>query len=545
MTTRRETLTGLIGVGAGFALNDTQARAGQKNSITTAPLPAIKSWQRGTEGQRKADNGDGTYLNPIMAGAYSDPTVLKDGTDYYMTFSSFEADPGLTIWHSTDLVNWQPIGSALPQPAGSVFATDIIKYQDQFYIYIPMVPTPSSAIRETGIYVIHSDRMDGGWSHPVDTGIRGFIDPGHAVGEDGERYLFLSGGHRVRLSRDGLSSAGAVEKVYDGWKYPDDWITEAYALEGPKITRRGEFFYLISAVGGTGGPPTGHMVIAARSRSIHGPWIECPRNPIVRTTDASQAWWSRGHASLVEGPSGDWWMVYHGYENGYRTLGRQTLLEPVEWTSDGWPISRGGDLGGALPKPKGGRSGPHGMPRSDTFATSSIGMRWTFHGPKANEASRASIRGNSLILAATGTGPDDSAPLTNIAGDRAYQVSVKVELEDDATGGLLLFLSPRLFLGIAIDGKQLITYAGGRRHYWREPAPASRNLYLRIENREHIVTFYYSLDGRKWIRHGLRMECSGYNANTLLPGEGESLRPALFSCGTGSTRFRDYQYKAL
>ena len=92
---------------------------------------------------------------------------------------------------------------------------------------------------------------------------------------------------------------------------------------------------MITAVGGTAGPPTGHMVIAARSRSIHGPWEHCPHNPIVRTPSADEPWWSRGHASLVEGPAGDWWMVYHAYENGYRTLGRQTLLEPMEWTADG------------------------------------------------------------------------------------------------------------------------------------------------------------------------------------------------------------------
>src|SRR3546814_7355105 len=86
---------------------------------------------------------------------------------------------------------------------------------------------------------------------------------------------------------------------------------------------------MITAVGGTAGPPTGHMVIAARSKSIHGPWENCPANPLVRTRSAVEKWWSRGHATLVEGPAGDWWSVYHGYENGYWTLGRQALLDPV------------------------------------------------------------------------------------------------------------------------------------------------------------------------------------------------------------------------
>lgn len=515
-------------------------------SCATSGQPRAElDWARGIEGQRVADLGNGAFLNPIMAGAYSDPTILRDGRDYYMTFSTFEADPGLLIWHSRDLVNWRPLVTALPRPLGSVFAVDLIKHDGRYFIYIPFVPTAWSQLQESSIYVIHSDRMDGGWSEPIDLGVRGRIDPGHAVGEDGDRYLFLSGGARVRLSRDGLSAQGPVEQVYEGWRYPDDWITEAYALEGPKIFRRGDYFYLVSAVGGTGGPPTGHMVIAARSRSINGPWENCPHNPIVRTQSASEAWWSRGHASLVEGPAGDWWMVYHGYENGFRTLGRQTLLEPVEWTNDGWFHARGGDLSRAITKPRGGEAGAHGLARSDSFRTPSLGTRWTFQAPGQNEARRVRFESGALRLQASGAGPHDSAALTNVAGDRAYEVSVDVEIEEGATAGLLLFLSHRLFVGLGIDGSRLITYGGGRVHYWREPAPASPRMHMRIVNDNHIVTFHYSVDGQTWTRHGLRMETSGYNANTILPGEGESLRPALFASREGAARFRDYRYRAL
>lgn len=105
------------------------------------------------------------------------------------------------------------------------------------------------------------------------------------MGEDGSRWLFLSGGYRIRLSADGLSTVGKVEHVYDPWHYPEDWDVEGFSPEGPKIVRHGAYYYLITAVGGTAGPPTGHMVIAARSRSIDGPWENCPHNPIVRTTE--------------------------------------------------------------------------------------------------------------------------------------------------------------------------------------------------------------------------------------------------------------------
>jgi xylan 1,4-beta-xylosidase len=76
-------------------------------------------WRAGIEGQRRADLGDGTYLNPIVAGDHPDPTILKDGNDYYMTFTPFQACPGLVIWHSTDLLDWTPLTAALNKPLGT------------------------------------------------------------------------------------------------------------------------------------------------------------------------------------------------------------------------------------------------------------------------------------------------------------------------------------------------------------------------------------------------------------------------------------------
>jgi xylan 1,4-beta-xylosidase len=303
-------------------------KTGVRHTQTMGGSEKTLRWGSGLEGQRIADLGDGRFFNPIVPGDHPDPTILRDGTDYYMTFSSFLAYPGIVIWHSRDLVNWRPICAALKKNIGSVWALDLVKYEGRYYIYIPALSEKYSSI-----YVIHADSIVGPWSDPIDLKLHGCIDPCHVVGEDGKRYLFVNGIKRIGLSADGLSTIGTLEMVYEPWRYPDDWVVEMFAPEGPKIFRRGDWFYLVSAVGGTAGPATSHMVIAARSRSIHGPWEHCPHNPIVHTENASEPWWSRGHASLVEGSDGSWWMVYHGYENGFRTLGRQTLLEPVQWTS--------------------------------------------------------------------------------------------------------------------------------------------------------------------------------------------------------------------
>ena len=513
-----------------------------------AALPAIAAVPpkpgNGVEGQRAPDLGDGRYLNPILAGDRPDPSILKDGDDYWMTHSSFDASPGLLIWHSRDLVNWTPVGPALARPLGTVFAVDLVKHDGRYFIYIPFMKAPWSGPLPSfaNIYVIHAPSMHGPWSEPVDLNIGGLIDPGHAVGTDGQRHLFLSGVNRVRLAPDGLSTVGAVEKVYDGWRYPDEWVTEAYALEGPKLFRRGDWHYLISAVGGTGGPATGHMVIAARARTLDGPWENCPHNPIVRTRSEAERWWSRGHATCVEGPGGHWFLVYHGYENGYRSLGRQTLLEPIEWSADGWFRATGGDLSQPLARP-GGVAGPHGLADSDDFSKPAFGTRWSFYGSGPDETARARVAGGALTLAGKGTGPHDCSPLTQVVGDHAYEVTVDCEIEGAAQGGLLLFYNDRLFLGMSIDGTRMTSYRGGKSSYWQEPAPAVRRLHLRIVNDRQIVTFYYSRDGKAWTRHGVRSEVSGYNANTM--DDLAQLRPALFAAGGGSVRFRNFRYRAL
>ncbi len=177
---------------------------------TVAVKAAGPAWGHGVEGQRKADRGDGTYLNPIVAGDHPDPTILKDGSDYYMTFSSFVSYPALIIWHSTDLVNWTPIGPALSKSLGAIWAVDLCKHDGRYFIYIPAAPDGG----EWSIFAIWADDIKGPWSDPVDLKIHGCIDPGHVVGEDGKRYLFMNGIRRIRLQADGLATDGDIESAY-------------------------------------------------------------------------------------------------------------------------------------------------------------------------------------------------------------------------------------------------------------------------------------------------------------------------------------------
>jgi len=535
MVDRRNLIRGFV---AGTAGGLMAARA--EAAPSSAPCVQSQQWARGIEGQRRADLGDGTYLNPIVSGDRPDPTILKDGDDYYMTFSSFYSVPGLIIWHSKDLVNWAPIGPALNSSLGNVWAVDLVKHGDRYFIYIPAAPDGGA----WSIFVIWADNIAGPWSEPINLGIEGCIDPGHVVGEDGKRYLFTNGIRKIQLTDDGLATQGALEHAYAPWTYPDEWITENFAPEGPKLLRRGAWFYLITAVGGTAGPPTGHMVIAARARSVHGPWEHCPHNPLVRTLSAHEPWWSRGHATLVEGPGGDWWMVYHGYENGYRTLGRQTLLEPIEWTADGWFRPMGGDLSRALAKPRARAPSPSGVALSDDFSTDRMGKQWSFHAPKPATLARATYRSGRLRVAAEGHTPADSSPLTCIVGDRAYAIEVSLDLHNGAEAGLLLFYNHKAFVGIGFDGASIKSFQYAQEQSWARVQLEARSVRLRIENIDHIVTLRYSRDnGATWARHPTRMEVSGLNHNVF--GDFVSLRPAIYCAGRGFAELQNFTYQAL
>lgn len=531
---------------AGTAAITTAAVAAPATRDRCAPPAATPTWGKGVEGQRKADLGNGYYRNPIIAGDHPDPTILKDGADYYLTYSAFYSCPGLVIWHSTDLVNWRPLQAALTKPLGAVWAVDLCRHNGRYFIYIPAAPDGNT----WSIYAIWADHIEGPWSDPVDLKISGCIDPGHIVGEDGKRYLFVNGIRKIRLTDDGLATDGALEKAYEPWRYPADWVVENFAPEGPKLLRRGKWFYLVTAVGGTAGPVTGHMVIAARAASIHGPWEHCPHNPLVRTLATAEPWWSRGHATPVEGPAGDWWLVYHGYENGYRTLGRQTLLEPMEWTADGWFRARGGDLSQPIRMPRLQSNGAasaqasHGQPLSDDFRQNRLGVQWAFHDPAPDELQRAVYTQQGLVLAARGTSPADSRPLTCGVGERAYQAEVTLTLEGEAEAGLLLFYNHKAFVGLGFTPDTIKTFQYAQEHSWARVRRATSSVRVRLTNVEHVVTFHYSHDGGlSWTLHGTRMEVSGIHHNVF--GDFLSLKLGVYCAGAGQVRLTDFRFLAL
>jgi xylan 1,4-beta-xylosidase len=275
-------------------------------------------------------------------------------------------------------------------------------------------------------------------------------------------------------------------------------------------------------------------VISARSRSIHGPWQNSPYNPIVRTASRDEPWWSRGHATIVEGIDGRDWMVYHGYENGYYTLGRQMLLDPIAWTADGWFVAKGGDLGQPLAKPA-GEALPHGMALSDGFSGDKLGPQWAFFKPGPDEYRRLSFKDGDLTVQGKGHSPRDSSPLTVIAGDRAYEFEVEMDIAPGAFGGALLFYNDRLYAGVGSNGEQLILHRYGEdRPASLRPSRRGGKLWLRVTDDRNILTVHTSQDGRHWHKYPVQMDVSGYHHNVA--GGFLALKPSdsAMPCGRAS-----------
>jgi xylan 1,4-beta-xylosidase len=486
-------------------------------TVEPAPTPRFGT---GVEGQRRADLGDGSFRNPIVGGDHPDPTLLKDGADYYMTFSSLRSCPGAVIWHSRDLVNWAPITAALTQPLGTVLAMNLVKHDGRYFIYIP-----ARQGRRLAIHVIHADNIHGPWSAPIDLGLNDCADPAHAVDADGSRHLFVSGARRIALTDDGLATMGGLVPAQ---------------VDAPRLLRCGEFFYSFRATGSSDGPPGSHSVAVARSRSLLGPWEACPFKLMKRTNGAADAWWTSGHVNPVEGPVGDWWLVCHGHENGSR-LGRQTLLQPVEWTRDGWFRVKGDRLDVPQRKPRGGTTSPAGATLSDDFSSNRLGLQWSFFDAAPGELQRARHDGTGLLLRGKGRGLADCSPLTCVVGDRSYEAELEFELRGAAQGGLALFHDARGYVGVGIGEGAMHTYSYGQEHRWMQQPVPGRHHRLRLTHRRHLVTFEHAIGDGPWVQSPWLKEVSALH-QTVQDGFA-SLRLALFAAGEGEVRLRRFSYR--
>lgn len=288
------------------------------------------------------------YKNPIRRGMFPDPSVVRVGNDYYMVNSSFTYFPCIPVSHSRDLVNWHVIGHAIENPEWSglselqsgcgYWAPDISYSDGRFYICATYRMNDGGATLRRQM-VVSSERPEGPYSRPAFIDEDG-IDPSIFHDDDGRHYMLLNRGARIfELSADCKRQASEARLLYygDGKRAP----------EGPQMLKKDGWYYLFLAEGGTG---TGHCETVARSRELTGVYEPCPHNPIIRQTDARATLQRCGHGKPISTPEGEWYMTYlcGRVYGGCTLVGRETALDPITWTADGWPVVNGGCAPSAL-----------------------------------------------------------------------------------------------------------------------------------------------------------------------------------------------------
>lgn len=295
----------------------------------------------------------GYFCNPVLPGFYPDPSICRVEDDYYLVTSTFAYFPGVPIFHSRDLLNWKQIGNILDRPSQlnldglrhsqGIYAPTLRWNKGVFYVITTLVGNPQNG--QTGNFIVTATDPSGPWSDPIWIAEADGIDPSLFFDDDGSVWYCgtheLPGGKYYGDCEIWIRSLDLTTMKFTGeaqgiWKGA---VRDCVWPEGPHIYKKDGWYYLLHAEGGT---DIHHAVSVARSKSITGPWLGNPGNPILthRNMGRKAAITNVGHGDFVQTPAGEWWMVVLASrpQGGYfRNLGRETFLVPVVW-EDEWPL---------------------------------------------------------------------------------------------------------------------------------------------------------------------------------------------------------------
>ena len=504
------------------------------------------------------DAGDGTYKNPILYADYSDPDVIRVGSDFYLIASSFDAVPGLPILHSRDLVHWEIIGHGFqrqppidvystPQHGDGAWAPSIRFHAGEFYIFYP---DPNY-----GIYMIKSRSIRGPWS---DTSLikaaQGWIDPCPLWDDDGKAYLV----NGLAASRAGVKSAVVLSRMApDGSKLLDEGaiIVDGHnldpTLEGPKIYKRHDYYYVSAPAGGV---PTGWQVVY-RSKSIYGPY---ERRVVL--AQGSTAINGPHQGAWVDTPEGEDWFIHFQDKGPY---GRVVLLEPMHWGSDDWPVigvnqsaAGTGEPVASFRKPKAPLGGADFTPAdSDEFNGPALGLQWQWQtNPQSDWAFPAPAVGAlRLVNVPTAAADVNLWNVPNVLSQKfpgpAFTVTTKLRFTPRSAGDETgLAILGRSYSALAIQNtglglriKQLTRLHADKGDPGTESAEVTvqgDTFYLRaIVDRQAMVSFAYSLDGTEFHSIGTPFQATA--------GAWVGAKVGIFAIGTathGEFGYADYDW---
>lgn len=309
--------------------------------------------------------------NPILPGFNPDPCICRKGDDYYLVVSSFEWFPGIPVYHSKDLKNWELYTHILTDetkidlkklPSSKGIWAPCLTYceeEDLFYIVYGIMNSMNARYFDVDNYLITSKDIKGEWSEPVYLHSSGF-DASIFHDDDGKKWIASLDWE----TREGYEKPGVICLVEYCTKkkeivgYPKRiWSggTDRGCIEAPHITKRGDYYYIMCAEGGTG---YGHSVTMGRAKNIWGPYEKDSMNPIVTSIpgdfyerhdpdhlkpkyyNTESKLQKSGHGSYIETTSGEVYLVHltsRPFVPELRcTLGRETAIQKMRWTKDNW-----------------------------------------------------------------------------------------------------------------------------------------------------------------------------------------------------------------
>ena len=306
-----------------------------------------------------ANNGSAQgYTNPVLPGFHADPSVCTNGEDFYLVNSTFQYFPGVPVFHSKDLIHWEQVGNCLSRKSqldlsglykqknaqlgwtnAGIYAPTIRYHEGRYYMVTTVFPSRRH-------FFVWTDDPTKEWSEPVFIDFTiGSCDP-TLFWDDGKCYFLWKAAAdetrpgikpgEINICEIDVCTGKRIGDVHHlgtglGGRYP----------EGPHIYKKDDYYYMMLAEGGT---EHGHHVNILRSPSLFGPYEPNPDNPILshfnmRMQNSNIQ--GLGHADLVQAPDSSWWMICLGYRtSGYllHVMGRETMLAPVRWEKNAWPV---------------------------------------------------------------------------------------------------------------------------------------------------------------------------------------------------------------
>ncbi|WP_018750199.1 glycoside hydrolase family 43 protein [Paenibacillus sanguinis] len=477
-----------------------------------------------------------TIVNPILRGFNPDPSIIRVGEDYYIATSTFEWYPGVQIHHSRDLKHWRLLTHPLTRSSqldmlgnpssGGVWAPCLSYSNGIYYLVYTDVKSHIGPFKDTHNYLVYASAIEGPWSEPVYLNSSGF-DPSLFHDEDGRKWLLnMVWDHRKGRNHFG----GIVIQEYDEEQRklvgPVHTIFHGTSLgltEGPHLYRHGSYYYLLTAEGGT---RYEHAVTMARSEPILGPYQVDPANPVLTSRFNPELPLQRaGHADLVETAAGEWYMVHLCgrplASSRMCNLGRETAIQKVVWTEDGWLRLAGGgcepqvevEAPAALPEHSFPGQSLHGT-GVDHFDSKTLAIHFNTLREPADE-SWLTLRERPGYLRLRGRESFSSAYGQSLVARRQQsfiaEAETVIEFEPDnyqQMAGLVYYYNARnwYYLRISRDeklGKSLAILTSDQGEY-DEPldqeisVDGCERVYLKLTLDHERAQFYYSTDGVDW-----------------------------------------------